>query len=87
MPIFGLLSVLIIVFGMYWGVAFTQRLFSRLDRIESGRDSGLMSQEVERLRIEVGDLQSEIQDLNERLAFAEQLMLKPGPGESEKPSE
>ena len=70
MSIMALVSILFVVFDLL-GVAFTQRLFARMDRIETGRDSGFMSQEVERLRLEVGDLQSEIQSLNERLEFAE----------------
>ena len=77
MPIFGLIAVLFVVGGITLAVTLTQRLFYRLDRIESGRDSGAVTSEVERLRIEVGDLQSEIASLTERLDFTEKLLASP----------
>ena len=77
MSIFMLISFLAMATGITVAVTLTQKLFGRLDAIESGRSSGQLSDEVQRLRIEVGDLQSEVQSLNERLEFTEKLLAGP----------
>ena len=80
MPVFGLISILIMMAGVAFGVAFVSRLFARLDRIESGRGTGALSDEVERLRLEVGDLQTELERVTERLDFTEKLLQAPPDG-------
>ena len=76
-PIFAFIAVLAVVSAIFFGVAFTTRLFARLDRLEDGRGTGALASEVERLRLEVGDLQTELERVTERLDFTEQLLRAP----------
>lgn len=70
----ALFLILATVVGVGAGVTILPTLLQQRRQISPNQAPQYELQEVERLRIEVGDLQSEIASLTERMDFTEKLL-------------